>query len=454
MARRSIAVSLATITFLSLLISWTGPAEGQNPRVYVVEITGTISSVTVETVNEALATATASSSPLVLAIDTPGGTLDATFDIIDAIERSSVPVIGYVTPAGARAWSAGTFILVSTHIAAMAPRTIIGSAQPVTVGPTGGATPVTDSKIINALTEFITVRAKQHGRNDTAAREFITENLNLDADKAEAFGVVEYLANDTRELLTLVDGVTATPTTGPYTLRTANAEIITVSPSIRILVLRTLADPVVASLLLFIGLYWLIFGVTSPGHGSEVGGAVLLIAGLIGLGVLGVNLGGLVLIAIGAALLVAELYSPGFGALGTGGFVAIVLGSLLLFSTGPLIIAQDALFQLFLVLLIAPIGFGAFFLFAAYKVVEVRRRKPMGWSMIGELAEAMDDLEPGTEGFVIYQGELWKAIAKTPVKRGEKVRITAKEGPVLRVSAGTADQRDVSTTSKEFGLSS
>ncbi|HEY4822644.1 MAG TPA: NfeD family protein, partial [Candidatus Bathyarchaeia archaeon] len=229
--------------------------------------------------------------------------------------------------------------------------------------------------------------------------------------------------------------------------------IITVSPSIRILVLRTLADPVVASLLLFIGLYWLIFGVTSPGHGSEVGGAVLLIAGLIGLGVLGVNLGGLVLIAIGAALLVAELYSPGFGALGAGGFIAIVLGSLLLFSD-PLIIAQDALFQLFLVLLIAPIGFGAFFLFAAYKVVEVRRRKPMGWSMIGEQAEAVDDLEPGTEGFVIYQGELWKAIAKTPVKRGEKVRITAKEGPVLRVSAGTADQRDVSTTSKEFGLSS
>ena len=454
MARRSIAVSLATITFLSLLIAWTGPAEGQNPRVYVVEITGTISSVTVETVNEALATATASSSPLVLAIDTPGGTLDATFDIIDAIERSSVPVIGYVTPAGARAWSAGTFILVSTHIAAMAPRTIIGSAQPVTVGPTGGATPVTDSKIINALTEFITVRAKQHGRNDTAAREFITSNLNLDADKAEAFGVVEYLANDTRELLTFVDGVNTTTTTGPYTLRTANAEIITVAPSIRILVLRTLADPVVASLLLFIGLYWLIFGVTSPGHGSEVGGAVLLIAGLIGLGVLGVNLGGLVLIAIGAALLVAELYSPGFGALGAGGFIAIVLGSLLMFSTGPLFIAQDALFQLFLVLLIAPIGFGAFFLFAAYKVVEVRRRKPVGWSMIGELAEAVDDLEPGTEGFVIYQGELWKAIANTRVKRGEKVRITAKEGPVLRVSAETADQRDIPPNEKEFGPSS
>jgi membrane-bound serine protease (ClpP class) len=450
-ARNRVSVALAIVALFSLISLWTGPVHAQGPRVYVAEVTGTISSVTVEAVNEAIATASATSSPLILALDTPGGTLDATFSIIDSIERSSIPVIGYVTPAGARAWSAGTFILMSTHVAAMAPRTIIGSAQPVTVGPNGGATPVTDSKIINALTEFITVRAVAHGRNDTAAREFITANLNLDANKAEAFGVVEYVANDTQELLTLIDGRTVEAGGQPYTLTTANAELITISPSVRVLILRTLAEPVLASILLFIGLYWLIFGVSSPGHGSEVGGAVLLIAGLVGLGVLGVNLGGLVLIGVGAALLIAELYAPGFGALGIGGFIAVVLGSLLLFSTGPLIIAQPDLFLLFLVLITAPVAFGAFFLFAAYKVVEVRRRKPMGWSMIGELAEAVDDLEPGTEGFVIYQGELWKAIANTPVKRGEKVRITAKEGPVLRVSAGTADQRDIPATEKQFG---
>lgn len=434
MSRSSVPVALTIIALFSLISLWTGPVHAQGPRVYVAEVTGTISSVTVEAVDEAIAIASATSSPLILALDTPGGTLDATFKIIASIERSRVPVIGYVTPAGATAWSAGTFILMSTHVAAMAPRTIIGSAQPVTVGPNGGATPVTDSKIINALTEYITVRALAHGRNDSAAREFITDNLNLDANKAEAFGVVEFVANDTPELLAFIDGRTVLAGGQPYRLTTVNAELIVISPSLRVLILRTLADPVLASLLLFIGLYWLIFGVSSPGHGSEVGGAVLLIAGLVGLGVFGVNIGGLVLIGIGAALLMAELYSPGFGALGIGGFIAVVLGSLLLFSTGPLIIAQPDLFLLFLVLITAPVAFGAFFLFAAYKILRVRQQKPIGWSMIESTAETVDDLEPGVEGFVLYEGELWKAISDGPVKKGGKVKITAKDGPVLKVS--------------------
>jgi len=295
-------------------------------------------------------------------------------------------------------------------------------------------TPVTDSKIINALTEYITIRALAHARNDSAARAFITDNLNLDAVKAEEFGVIEFVANDTAELLRFIDGRTGEAGGQPYRLTTTNAELIAISPSLRVLVLRTLADPILASLLLFIGLYWLIFGVSSPGHGSEVGGAVLLIAGLVGLGVFGVNVGALILIGIGAALLIAELYNPGFGALGIGGFIAIVLGSLLLFSTGPLIIAQPDLFLLVLVLITAPVAFGAFFLFAAYKILQVRQQKPIGWSMIEDNAEAVDDLDPGVEGFVLYQGELWRAISDGPVIKGGKVKITAKEGPMLKVS--------------------
>lgn len=434
MARKKVSVALAILSLFSLICLWTGPVHAQGPRVYVVEVTGTISSVTVEIVNEAIATASATSSPLVLALDTPGGTLDATFKIIDAMERASIPVIGYVTPAGARAWSAGTFILLSTHIAAMAPRTIIGSAQPVEVGPSGGTTPVTDPKIINALTTFITVRAEAHGRNATAARAFITDNLNLDADKAEAFGVIEHVADDTRELLTFIDTKEVDTASGRYALTTENAEIITISPSLRVLILRTLADPFLASILLFIGLYWLIFGLNSPGHGSEVAGAIVLIAALVGLSALDVSLGALILIAVGAALLMAELYAPGFGALGIGGFIAVVLGSLLLFSSAPIAIPESELFQLFLILIIAPVSFGAFFLFAAYKIIEVRRRNPIEWSLIGDLAEAMDDLEPGVEGFVLYQGELWRAISDGPVKKGGKVKITAKDGPVLKVS--------------------
>lgn len=448
MAKKKISLTLAVVALFSLVSVWTGPVHAQGPRVYVVEVTGTISSVTVEAVNEAIATASASSSPLILALDTPGGTLDATFKIIDAMERASIPVIGYVTPAGARAWSAGTFILLSTHIAAMAPRTIIGSAQPVTVGPSGGTTPVTDPKTINALTEFITVRAEAHKRNATAASAFITDNLNLDADEAKAFDVVEYVANDTTELLTFVDESEVETAGGSYTLRTANAEIITVSQSLRVLILRTLADPFLASILLFIGLYWLIFGLNSPGHGSEVAGAIILIAALVGLSALEVSLGALILIAVGAALLIAELYAPGFGALGIGGFIAVVLGSLLLFSSAPIAIPESELFQLFLVLIIAPVSFGAFFLFAAYKVIEVRRRKPMEWSLVGDVAEAVDDLEPGVEGFVVYEGEFWKAISTGPVKKGQKVKITGKDGPTLKVSP-ISSTGDPTTTSDD-----
>ncbi len=442
MVRKLISVTLVTITFFSLISLLAVPATAQTPRVYVLQVSGTISSVTAEAVSEAVATASASSSPLILAIDTPGGTLDATFNIISAIERSNVPVIGYVSPAGATAWSAGTYILMSTHVAAMAPSTIIGSAQPVTVGPTGGAEPVTDSKVINALTEYITVRAQAHGRNETAAAEFVTENLNLNADEALAFHVVEYKASDTRQLLGLIDGTVVDTASGPYTFNTANADIVTLSPSVRVLVLRGLADPILASILLFIGVYWLIFGITSPGHGSEIGGALLLIAGLIGLGVLGVNLGGLVLIAIGAALLIAELYVPGFGALGIGGFIAIILGSLLLFNTGPIVIAQSTLTELFVILLVAPTGFGAFFLFAAYKVAKVRRQTPMVWSMIGEMADAVDDMEAGKKGFVVYQGEMWEATASVPVRKGEKVKIFGKEGPLLKVGPSDAVKAD------------
>jgi membrane-bound serine protease (ClpP class) len=302
------------------------------------------------------------------------------------------------------------------------------------VGPSGGTVPVTDSKTINALTEFISVRAEAHGRNATIARMFITDNLNLDANDALAVGAIEWVANDTRDLLVQIDGTEVDTASGPYALSTANAELISVSPSARVAILRTLADPVIASILLFIGLYWLIFGLNSPGHGSEVAGSIFLIAGLVGLSALDVNLGGLILIGVGAALLLGELYSPGFGALGIGGFIAVVLGSLLLFSSGPIVIAEPDLFRLFLILIIAPIGFGAFFLFAAYKVIEVRRRKPIEWTLVGDVADAAEDLEPGIEGFVLYQGEYWKATTSGTVRKGQKVKIIAKEGPVLRVS--------------------
>ncbi|MEE9585844.1 MAG: ATP-dependent Clp protease proteolytic subunit, partial [Nitrososphaerales archaeon] len=216
----------------------------------------------VELVREALNSAAVSATPVILTINTPGGSLDATFDIIEEIERAEVPVIGYVYPTGSTAWSAGTYILLSTHIAAMAPHTLLGSAQPVSVQPFGGAEPVNDPKVLNALTAYIVERARMHGRNETAARLFVIENLNLAAEEARENGVIDILAPSLPELLEMIDGKVVDTIQGPYTLRTSGARTVDWSPSIRIIVLQVLSEPMVSYLLFIIGIYALIFGVT------------------------------------------------------------------------------------------------------------------------------------------------------------------------------------------------
>ncbi len=400
---------------------------------HIVNLEGSITTMSVELVREALNSAAVSATPVILTINTPGGSLDATFEIIEEIERAEVPVIGYVYPTGSTAWSAGTYILLSTHIAAMAPHTLLGSAQPVSVAPFGGAEPVNDPKVLNALTAYIVERARMHGRNETAARLFVIENLNLAAEEARENGVIDILAPSLPELLEMIDGKVVDTIQGPYTLRTSGARAVGWSPSIRIMVLQVLSEPMVSYLLFIIGIYALIFGVTSPGYGGEVLGAILVISGIIGLGFTGANLGAVLLVGLGAILLVAELFTPGFGLLGGGGIFAMVLGGVLLIPPGPWIVSPDWLNTLLLTILVVPTVAGAFFIFAAYKVLQARRKRPFMRGMVGDFAEAVDDISPDKKGFVIYQSEYWKAKSNVPVKRGDKVKIVKKDGALLHI---------------------
>ncbi len=358
-------------------------------------------------------------SAIVLGIDTFGGSVDSTFRIITSIQSSPVPVIGFVYPAGKQALSAGTYILMATDLAVMAPFTKIGSAQPVV-----GGIPVNDTKTINALLKEMEGLAEIHDRNRTQLARFITDNDNLLAEEALRNGAIELVASSMNELLELADGLTVMTIDGEVVLDLDGARFVTFQEVPRVTIVRALSDPVISSLLVSIGILILILGITSPGFGAEIGGVVLLILGLIGQG-FDVNYGALGLMGIGAALLIFELYTPSFGILGIGG-IALLGGGAIFFVTappGPILISPDA-FNVFIqtiigVLAIAAVLFGVLI----YKFAQIRKKKtPIQKFPTGE-GRAVDNIPSEGEGYVVVQGEYWKATSREKISAGDRVMV-------------------------------
>jgi len=414
---------LAAIAVLCLAV----PAFGEG-SVMVVTLEGDITPATDDIVREAIVEAEMQGcEALVITLDTPGGGLAETKEITGLVERTSLPVIGYVYPSGATAWSAGTIILLSSDVAAMVPGTIIGSAQPVSIGPTG-TEPVNDTKVINAVVALAEEKARVHGRNTTAAREFVLSNLNLNAEEALDLGVIEIVSPNLESLMEDADGMEAKN----RTLATRGAEIVRFEPSFRLRVLAVLSDPLLAGLLLIVGLYALIFGLSNPGLGAELVGVITLALGLIGLG-FSVNLGALFLIVLGLVLLLVELNSPGFGLLGAAGLACMIVGSILLVPIGSTDWYTPAEYKIdaFVALIVPSLVIGAFFVFALYKVAEARRRPTYSERMEKEEAEALDRIDP--RGHVMYNGEYWAAEATESIESGEMVEVLGKERMVLKV---------------------
>lgn len=365
---------------------------------------------------------------LILLLDTPGGGLTETTSIIKQIEETRLPVIAYVFPKGATAWSAGTLILQGSDLAAMAPHTIIGSAQPVQLSPLGGTEPINDSKTTNAIVALIEEKARMHGRNTTAAKEFVLSNLNLNADDAKKWGVVEYISPTPEDLLNQINGSKVKK----ITLNTSGSRVDYFEPPLNLQFLKILSDPTIAGLLMLVGLYALIFGLSSPGVGAEAFGVVALAMGLIGLG-FNVNLGAIFLLLLGVGLILAELHSHSFGILAVAGLICVVVGSILFVPTSfpqwyvPGSYQQSMAFAIILPSLIL----GGFLAFALYKVAEARFAPPVLGQVIGEEAEVLDRLDPG--GYVLLKGEYWQAEADETVEKGEKVMVVAKDGSKLLV---------------------
>jgi membrane-bound serine protease (ClpP class) len=351
--------------------------------------------------------------------------------MITAIENSPVPVIGYVYPPGTTAWSAGTYLLMATHIAAMAPHTIIGSCQPIAYSPLGSQ-PVNDTKILNAVISVMATQAKAHGRNETLAIRFITENVNVNDEEAQAQGVIEFRAESLETLLNTIHGLEVKTAVGTVKLNTKGATVTEYSFRIRDSVINVVSDPTISSLLFLIGIFALIYGLSAPGHGGEILGAAALLLALIGMG-FDVNMVSLIMMAAGAILLIYELATPGFGVFGFSGIILLTIGALFIvpFTPEKWAISGEWYATFTYSIVAATLVIAGIFVFIIIKILQVRRRPPVIGRISGEVLTSTEDAPPNEVAFIIYRGEYWQAKCDKGLKKGKKYKIVGKDGPVL-----------------------
>jgi membrane-bound serine protease (ClpP class) len=424
------------LIFFFFLLFLSSSVSAQTSSVVLVEITDTIDQSTVEVITDSLKQAEANNAQaVILLLNTPGGGLDQTFEIAEIIKQSDIPVIGYVYPSGATAWSAGTFILLSTPLAAMADHTIIGSCQPIETS-LEGTRFINDSKIINALVEWLQERAVMYGRNETLAKLFITQNRNVNATVAKNSNVIEIVASSIDQLLNDIDGRNVTTAAGTITLHTRAAEQVRYSPSLKIQILKLISNPILTSLLLMLGIFALLVGISTPGYGAEVFGVIAILLSLIGSG-FSISTLSIIFIIIGCLLLAVEIFvTPGFGVVGIGGIICLVIGSIFLIPSYPTrkwLISGEYMTDAIIIMLLVIVLFALFFAFLLYKVLQIRKKKSSVGKFAGEKAVAIERITPEKPGFVRYKGEYWQAKSEVVIEPNTKVVIIEKDETMLIV---------------------
>ncbi|MCK5636114.1 MAG: nodulation protein NfeD, partial [Thermoplasmatales archaeon] len=291
-------------------------------------------------------------------------------------------------------------------------------------------------KIINALVSWIQTRAEMRGRNQTTAAKFITENLDLNATSAKEYGVIEHVSSSINQLLLDINGTSVSTSKGTVVLNTAGAEEIVFSPSIGVQIMKFFSNPLLTALLLMLGIFALIFGISSPGFGAEVFGAIAILLSLIGSG-FAISILSIIFLIIGCLLLIIEIFAtPGFGVIGIGGVILLLLGGIFLipsYSTMEWAISMDWINDAIIVMVAAAVIISIFFVFLLYKVIQIRSKKAQVGTFIGEKAKTVDRITPDKPGYIRFKGELWQATSDTTIEPNTKVIVIEKEESTLKV---------------------
>ncbi len=415
-------------------------------RVLLIEIEGAIGFVSAERLKKALQdAATERAAAVVVRIDTPGGLVASTRDMIRDILASPVPVILYVAPSGARAASAGTYLAYAAHVAAMAPGTHLGAATPISMGVPGMPSPTpapggkdkpagqtaAEKKVLNDAIAYLRALAQLRNRNADWAEKAVRDAATLTASEAVKEKVVDVVSASVPELLAAINGRTVKTAAGEVKLDTAGKVPVRLEADWKMQLMSTITNPNVAFILLMIGFYGIVFEFWNPGAiAPGVIGGICLLLGLTALSVLPVTYGGLGLLLLGIALMLAEAFAPGFGLLGIGGLIAFVLGAVFLFDPA----GATMPFGISWPVIAGTAGTTALFFAGILGYAMQAQRSPVrtgAEEMVGAAGEVV--VWEGTTGRIRIHGEIWQARASVALAPGQAVRVSGREGLVLLV---------------------
>jgi len=407
-----------------------GLSAAEAPReVFLLPYEGLINPVSSELILTGIRRAGhARAEALIIQLDTPGGLDTSMRETVQGIIGSPVPVVVYIAPGGARAASAGVFITIAAHLAAMAPGTNIGAAHPVLLQG-GEMDKEMKTKVENDAAAYIRSLAERRGRNVKWTEEAVRKSVSATEREAKTLGLIDFISPDLPTLLQQIDGRQVITSEGPVTLHTVGAAVKPIPMGFRLKVLRIISDPNVAYVLMLLGIYGLIFELSTPGSVLPgLVGAISLILAFYAFQTLPINYAGLLLILLSLALLLAEVKLQSFGLLGVGGIVAFLLGSLMLFP------GEFPMLRVSLgVILPSVLLTAVFFLAIVGAAWKAQRRKPVtgAEALQGQIGIAKSNLDP--EGQILVRGEIWEAEGFEAIHAGEKVRVLEIQGLKARV---------------------
>ena len=420
---------LATALAAGAAFGWAQSDSGGEPHVDLIVVDGTINPAIADFIRESIARAKSNGArALIIQMDTPGGLVESTRLIVKEMLAAPVPVIVYVSPSGARAGSAGVFITLAAHVAAMAPATNIGAAHPV-AGSGEEIKGAMGEKIVNDMAAFIETIAQKRGRNTEWAIQAVRKSVSITETDALKKSVIDIVATDTADLLARAHGRKVDVNGSKHELTLKNARLVPYEMNLKQKILNSIAHPNIAYLLMMAGILGLYMEFSHPGTiFPGVAGAICLLLAFASLQLLPINYTGLALVVLGVGLLVAEAFFPSFGVLGVGGIISLALGSLLLFDTATYDFGVDRS-----IIFTAVATLGSFVLAVSYLVFRSQKAKPsLGMEgLIGEIGVAREKLDP--RGNVFVHGEYWKAQADEEIMAGDKVEVVGIDRMVLKV---------------------